>query len=136
MTTQTDSIPTHERKVFLEQHPEMFKAAPFSFLLALILVPIGIGLVIFLIWWLKVKTTKLVITDQEVEFHWGILNRDMVEVNHAAHPSVAIKQSLLQRIFGNGDITITRAGDDADLVIKGYDDPNEIKRMIDACAPQ
>jgi len=43
---------TDERVVWTGR-PAMFRNAPVGFLLAVLLVPLGIGLVILLIWWLR-----------------------------------------------------------------------------------
>lgn len=39
-------------------HPAMFKSNPLGFILALILVPVGVGILIFLYWFLMNKSSK------------------------------------------------------------------------------
>jgi len=111
-------------------HPVMFRNRPFGFILALLLVPVGVGLVIFLVWYLKNKSSKLTVTDSEVHFEQGLLSKDHSEVSISSVRTVKVKQTLANRIFGTGTVEIYTAGDNPEIVAVGLPDANRIRDLI------
>ena len=66
--------------VVYSAHPCMFRARPFSFILCIILVPVGVGLIIFLVWWLRCRAATLTITRQRLIYITGILSKNTDEI--------------------------------------------------------
>lgn len=113
------------------ESPLMFKANPLGFLGCLLLIPAaGIGLLILLYWYVAARTTKFTITDREVLFEKGILNKEHSEIALASVPSVKVKQSLLNRMFDVGTVEIYTAGDNPEIVASGLPTPKKVRDLI------
>lgn len=109
----------------------MFKNNPFGFILSLILVPaFGLGLIIFLVWYLRCMSSKLSVTDSEILFEQGLLSKDRSEISFSSIRTIKVKQSFFNRIFGTGTIELYTAGDSPEIVAKGMPDPNRIRDLI------
>lgn len=113
------------------EHPSMFRSHPIGFVLALILIPAyGIGVVIFVLWYLQSKATKLVITDAEILLERGLLSKERIEVNMASVRSTTVNQSFVNRLMGVGSVKIYTAGDAPEIMVSGMPDPNRIRELI------
>jgi len=111
-------------------HPVMFKNSPLGFIVSLILVPVGIGILILLVWHLKNKSTKLTVTESEILFEKGLLSKDRSEVSVGSVRTIRVKQSFFDRIFGVGRVEIFTAGDSPEIVANGLPDPNRVRELI------
>lgn len=120
----------HSMSELYSEHPVMFKNNPLGFILSLLLVPLGIGILIFLWWYLQNKSSKLVVTDKDVLFEKGLLSKERSEVSIKSVRTVKIKQSFFNRIFGVGAIEIYTAGDTPEIVATGLPDPNKLREII------
>ena len=113
------------------EHPVMFKNNPLGFVISLILIPaFGLGLLIFLIWHLQNKASKLIVTNKEVLFEKGLLSKERSEVNISSVRTVKVKQSFFNRIFGTGTVELYTAGDSPEIVAVGMPDPNKIRELV------
>lgn len=118
-------------KELYAEHPVMFKNNPLGFIVALLLVPVfGLGLIIFLIWHLKNRASKLVVTENEILYEVGLLSKQRVEISIGSVRTVRIQQSFFDRIFGTGAIALYTAGDAPEIVAKGMPEPNRIREII------
>ena len=141
-----------------DAHPSMIRSRPFTSLLALALIPVGIGVALsggtlvpedaapvvkviglavaalafltLLSWYVRAKTDHLVIKDDEIVWTHGLLNKGYTEISMASVRTTRIRQTLTQRILNVGDVEIYTAGDNPELVVKGLPDPDEIRRQI------
>lgn len=121
-----------EETVLYHAHPAMFRNRPMSFILCLILSLVGIGLLIFLVWWIKVKGTELTLTNERVSLRKGILSRFTNDVYLTDIRNVQIYQSFWQRIFRVGSVAISSAGNEGiEIQVSGLPDPDKIKSIID-----
>ena len=121
-----------EETVLYHSHPAMFKNRPFAFILCLILSLAGVGLIIFLIWWIKTRGTDLTVTNERVSLRKGILSKFTNDVYLTDVRNVQIYQSFWQRIFGVGYVAISSAGKEGiEIEVKGIPDPEKIKSIID-----
>jgi uncharacterized membrane protein YdbT with pleckstrin-like domain len=122
-----------EEVTLYEDHPAMFRNQPIGFVLCVLLSLVGIGLVIFLFWWLQVMGTRLTVTTERTILRRGILSKHINEVYHSDIRNVRISQSFLQRIFDIGTISIASAGSaEAESVVAGMRDPRKVKGILDA----
>ena len=116
-----------------EYRTAMFRNSPLIFTIFLILSPVGIGLICFLIWWLKCKSISLTVDADKSVLRIGLLSKNTIEIWHEDIRQVKISQSFSQRLFGVGDISISSAAGDGDEIsIVGVRSPEEIKDVIDA----
>jgi len=133
------------------ENPKMPRNRPFLFTLYVILNISGIilafrfeqqslqitGLVIWLgtlilllIWYIKIKGTKLSITENDILLEKGLLSKERLEISIEKVRTVSVKQTFLDRIFGVGEIAVFTAGDLPEITEKGLPDPNKIREII------
>lgn len=124
--------PPTEEIVFYCENPSMFRNRPVGFVLTCILSLVGVGLVIFLIWWLRCKGTELTVTNDRSRLRKGILSKSITEVWHQDVRNVQLYQSFFQRIFGVGRIGISSAGQSTiEISVSGIPEPERVKSLID-----
>jgi uncharacterized membrane protein YdbT with pleckstrin-like domain len=115
------------------EHPVMFKNSPIGFIILLLLIPVfGVGLLLFLMWHLQNKASRLIVTENEIIYEKGLLSKERSEVNIRNVRTTKVKQSFFNRIFGVGTVEIYTAGDSPEIVAAGMPDPNKIRELIKA----
>lgn len=116
-----------------ENHPAMFCNNPIGFILSVVLIAaFGLGLLIFLFWWLRCIGTTLTVTDERTILRKGILSKYTNEVYHSDVRNVQLKQSLFQRIFRVGYVGIASAGHSGmEIEVEGIPHPEVVKEIID-----
>lgn len=117
-------------KELYAEHPAMFRNNPLGFILAVLLIAVGVGIIILLWWYLQTKASKLTVFENEILFEKGLLSKERSEVNISIVRTVRVKQSFFNRIFGVGTVEIFTAGDNPEIVAKGMPDPNRIRELI------
>lgn len=124
-------MPEEEETLYVAS-PSMFRNHPFGFLITCVLVPVGIGLIIFLIWYLRARATELTVTNLRTRLHRGWLSRSITEVWHRDIRNVQLTQTFFQRLLGTGRIGISSSGQAGiEIDVSGLEDPDEVKAMID-----
>jgi len=138
----------------------MFRAAPFSFSLLLLLTLAGgagaaglaftgqlplalgalavgvIGLVWLMVWKIRNWGERLEITTKRVVFTEGILSKKSLEMVYRTIQDIEIKQTFAARLMNIGTITIANASSDDDMVIlHDVPSPYRIREIIDAYRP-
>jgi len=112
-------------------HPVMFKNNPLGFVLCILLIPVyGAGVLILLGWYLQNKASKLVVTDNEVLFEQGLLNKDRSELNINSVRTVKVKQTFFNRLLGTGTVELYTAGDTPEIIATGMPEPNKIRELV------
>ena len=112
--------------------PSMMRNHPIGFFVACLLVPIGVGAVILLVWYIRARSTELTITNLRSRLHKGWLSREITEVWHRDIRNVQLTQSFPQRMLGTGRIGISSSGQDGiEIEAVGFKNPDEIKHLID-----
>lgn len=125
ITTQMDlTMPSYTA------HPVMFRNRPFSFIISVLLIPAGIGILILLYWYLMCKATSLTVAEGQIYLEEGLLSKSRSEIDCDSVRTVKVYQSFMNRIFGVGSIEVYTAGDQPEMVVKGLPDPNEIRDVI------
>ena len=121
-----------ENKLY-ETHPAMFRNNPIGFILCIILIAaFGLGLLILLVWWLKVLGTTLSVTNERITLRKGILAKHTSEVYHTDVRNVQVSQGIVQRIFSVGYIGISSAGQSGvEIGVNGIPNPQKVKTLID-----
>jgi len=114
-----------DQNVVLEQRPERWRRYPIYFLLFFwtILLPLIAWIVAFI----KSKSEKLTITEDQIHYQKGILRKDQVEIPKDQIKQVNVSQCFFDRMLGVGAIAITTGGDMSEIVIRGFLDPENIK---------
>ena len=118
-------------QVIYEAHPAMFRAHPFWFTLAVLLIAaFGAGILILLYWYIKTRATALTITDSDLLYEKGILSKDRTSVSLRHIRSVNVMQTFVNRILGVGTNQIATAGDMPEFTIADMPDPHLISEAI------
>ena len=121
-------------EVLYEEHPSLVRTHPLGTVIAVLLIPVGIGILILLYWYLTMKADKLVIKDDEVIWTHGLLSKQYVEINMASIRTTRVEQTLLQRMLNAGKIEIFTAGDEPELSVNGMPNPDKIRELIKGVA--
>lgn len=114
------------------EHPSMFRNKPFGFILSLLLIPVVIGVIILVVWYLKCRSTKLEINGDEIILEQGLLSKDRAELNTSSIRTVKISQSLMNRLFGVGTLSIFTAGDTPEIQVDGMPRPEVFRELVKA----
>ena len=133
------------------ENPKMPRNRPFIFTLIIILNIAGlvaairldeqsfqiIGLVVWLgtvtwllIWYIKIKSTKVSVTNNDILVERGLLRKNRKELAIDKIRTVEVDQDFIDRIFGVGKIKVFTAGDLAEIEVKGLPDPNRIRELV------
>ena len=117
--------------VLYEAHPAMFRAHPFWFIGAVLLIAaFGAGILILLYWYIKTRATTLTVTDSDLMYERGILSKDRTSLSLRHIRSENVRQSFVNRILGVGTIQISTAGDEPEFTIADMPDPHVIREAI------
>ncbi|MDB5968773.1 MAG: hypothetical protein JWQ90_1223 [Hydrocarboniphaga sp.] len=114
------------------ESPAMFRNNPLGFILAVLLIPLVVGLVILLVWYLRCKSTKLEFVGNDLVLEKGLLSKARTELDARGIRSVKVYQSFFDRIFGVGKISIFTAGDAPEIEVAGLPRPNDLRELIKA----
>lgn len=87
---------------------------------SIICLPISAALLLYA--YLKIRSTEMGITSKRVIRKSGVIMRNTDEIRLSKVESVSVKQGMLGRIFGYGDVIISGSGGN-DAVMKGVKDP-------------
>lgn len=125
---------TTDERVLYEASPAMFRNRPVSFILCVILSFVVIGLIIFLVWYLRSRATKLTVTNEQTTLRKGLFSKYTNDVFHENVRNIIVRQSFFQRMMGTGYIGISSAGQGGiEIEINGIPDPDRVKQIIDDC---
>jgi len=80
--------------------------------------------------YVRTRFTRLRLEGGNIRYESGIVSRSIQVVRTPLIQNVRIEQSMLQRIFGVGDITIETTRGEGDLNIHNIDDPNRVAELI------
>jgi uncharacterized membrane protein YdbT with pleckstrin-like domain len=81
------------------------------FALGLLLLPVfGLGLIFWVLAYVRYKTTELAITTKRVIVKHGFIRRRTVEININKVESIQVDQEVLGRMFNFGTLVIAGAG--------------------------
>ena len=95
----------------------------------------AVGLVLtYVIGWIKRQTTRYLVTDRRIHIRTGIMSRNERTTHVDRVQNVNLRQTILQRMLGIGDVDWDTAGTDAadaDFTFRGVDDPSGLVRAAD-----
>jgi uncharacterized membrane protein YdbT with pleckstrin-like domain len=79
-------------------------------LTGLLLLVVGIGLIIWIIAWIKLHSTELAVTTKRVIAKFGFIQRRTIEISVARIESIQVEQSVTGRLLNYGTIIFSGAG--------------------------
>jgi uncharacterized membrane protein YdbT with pleckstrin-like domain len=113
--------------VLYQNSPPMFRNNPIGFISCVALCAVGVGFLFLVIWYAKCKSEKLIITNEKILYESGILSKARDEVRLTSIRSTRVTQSFFQRILGTGNIEVFTAGDQPEITLLGFPNPNDIR---------
>lgn len=79
--------------------------------IGLLLLPLfGVGLIWWMVAWLKLRSTELAVTNKRVIAKFGFIRRETIEINVARIESVQVNQGVTGRLLNYGTIVFSGAG--------------------------
>ena len=113
-------------------HPAMFRNRPFSFALSVLLIPVAVGILILMVWYLKCRSVKLSFVGNDLVLETGLLSKDHTELNVDSIRTMKVSQSFLNRICGVGTIEVFTAGDEPEMRVAGLPRPHDLRDLVKA----
>lgn len=114
------------------ENPKMFRSNPLGFLLAVLLVAVGVGVLILLWWYVDCRTTTLRADRSGVSLEHGIFSKERIELDMDKIRAVKVYQSLFNRMFGVGRISVFTSGDSPEIEIGGISSPHRFSELVKA----
>lgn len=110
----------------------MFADKPLWFVIAVLLVPVGIGIVWLVVWYIKNRCTLVTVGEERILLSRGVFAKERVEIELDSIRTVQIDQTFVDRIFNVGILKIYTAGDDPELMQPGLPDPERLRSALRA----
>lgn len=101
--------------------------------LAMVAIPLVIGLALILSAVIRRQTTELVLTDRRIITKRGLVSRNTVEMNLNKIESLHVNQGLMGRIFNYGDVTVVGTGASLEPM-RGITSPLELRKKLGVVA--
>ncbi len=89
----------------------------------------GLGLIFWIMAFIRYKTTELAFTNKRVIAKFGFISRQTIELNISKVESIQVNQGILGRIFNFGTLVISGAGN-PQAPIPGISDPMSFRRAF------
>ena len=122
---------TQNEQVLYSAHPAINRNDLRGFLVCLLLIPIGLGILLLFIRFLNSLNKTLIVTDRKTILRRGILAKRTSEVFHADVRHLVVNQTMMQRLLGVGDISISSSGEAGfEIDEKGFPSPQKVKEII------
>ena len=117
-------------RIRYETSPLMFRSSPITFIFWLLTIPLIIGAVALLFWYVSNRCNRVVVTDKTVMHKRGVFSKVASQVSIPSIRTVNVHQSLVERMFNTGSIALYTAGDRPEIVVNGIDDPESFRRLL------
>jgi uncharacterized membrane protein YdbT with pleckstrin-like domain len=95
----------------------------------LMLAPVGIGLIVWLVAWIRLRTTELAVTNRRVITKLGFITRNTLEINVARIESVQVTQGIGGRLLNFGTVVFSGAGT-PQATIRDIADPLAFRKAV------
>lgn len=118
-----------DEKIIYTGHISLWSLAPLIVLGFLLLAVWGIGLVFWLVAFIRYKTTELAFTNKRVIAKFGFISRHTIELNINKIESIQVSQGILGRILNFGTLIISGAGN-PQAPIPGISNPIAFRRSF------
>jgi uncharacterized membrane protein YdbT with pleckstrin-like domain len=79
-------------------------------IVGLVLLPLVVGLFVWIFAWVKLRTTELAVTNKRVIAKFGFIRRETTEISVARIESVQVNQTVMGRLLDYGTIVFSGAG--------------------------
>lgn len=118
-----------DERVIYTGHISLWSLAPLIALGLLTIGFFGLGLIFWIIAFIRYKTTELAFTNKRVIAKIGFISRQTIELNISKVESIQVNQGVFGRIFNYGSLLISGAGN-PQAPIPGISDPMSFRRAF------
>lgn len=118
-----------DEKVIYTGNISLWSLAPLIVLGLLTVAFFGLGLIFWIMAFIRYKTTELAFTNKRVIAKFGFIRRQTIELNITKVESIQVNQDIPGRIFNYGTLTISGAGN-PQAPIPGISDPMSFRRAF------
>jgi len=129
MASYIDGALIKDEKVVYTGNISLWSLTPLILLGVLLLAAWGIGLIFFVVAFIRYKTTELAITNKRVIAKFGFISRKTIELNINKVESIQVNQGILGRVFDYGSLIISGAGN-PQAPISGISNPMNFRRAF------
>lgn len=129
MTSYIDGALIKDERVIYVGHISLWSLAPLIALGFLTVWLFGLGLIFWIVAYIRYKTTELAFTNKRVIAKFGFISRSTVELNINKVESIQVQQGILGRIFNFGTLVISGAGN-PQAPILGISEPMAFRRAF------
>jgi len=92
----------------------------------------GLGIIFFIIAFLRVKSTEYFITSHRMYTKYGLIGRRVFEIKNEWITSVIVRQGFVSRILNYGDLVFSTPGQYAGSVAMiGVSDPMHVRTIVE-----
>lgn len=118
-----------DEKVIYTGRVSLWSLAPLIALGLLTIGFYGLGLIFWIMAFIRYKTTELAFTNKRVIAKSGFISRQTIELNISKVESIQVDQGVLGRIFNYGTLVLAGAGNPK-APIPGISDPMSFRRAF------
>lgn len=118
-----------DEKVIYTGNISLWSLAPLIVLGLLTVAFFGLGLIFWIMAFIRYKTTELAFTNKRVIAKFGFIRRQTIELNISKVESIQVNQDIPGRIFNYGTLIISGAGN-PQAPIPGISDPMSFRRAF------
>lgn len=129
MSSYIEGALIKDEKVIYTGHISLWSLAPLIALGLLTVGFFGLGLIFWIMAFIRYMTTELAFTNKRVIAKFGFISRQTIELNISKVESIQVNQGILGRIFDYGTLIIAGAGN-PQAPIPGISDPMSFRRAF------
>jgi uncharacterized membrane protein YdbT with pleckstrin-like domain len=129
MTSYIDGALIKDEQVIYVGHISLWSLAPLIALGFLTVGLFGLGIIFWIVAFIRYKTTELAFTNKRVIAKFGFISRSTIELNINKVESIQVQQGILGRIFNFGTLIISGAGN-PQAPILGISEPMAFRRAF------
>ncbi len=118
-----------DEKVIYMGNVSLWSLVPLILVGFLFLPAFGVGIIFWVVAYLRYKTTELAFTNKRVIAKFGFISRKTVELNISKVESIQVNQGILGRIFNFGTLVISGSGN-PQAPILGISNPMAFRRAF------
>ena len=118
-----------DEKILYTGQVSWWSMAPLILLSIPLLFLMGLGLVLWVVAYIRCKSTELAFTNKRVIAKFGFISRQTIELNVHKVESVQVMQGMLGRLFNYGTLVISGAGA-PQAPIPGISNPMAFRRAF------
>lgn len=119
-----------DQNILYDFSPSMMKSNPIGFFLGLAACLIFIGIPIMVVWYIRNKNTRLIITETNVTYCTGLVSKDEKRITRDKISRFDIHQGGADRIFDVCKVSVYTSGDYEEFAQGGLPFPEELKEIF------